>query len=76
MNKNFVTPKTYLTGYTEINFSGLLDYLADTGQTEFLNDITQAQSEGLSSGEILCSFYAKLCYASLKVGKNKNENSI
>jgi len=70
--KNFVLPKTYLIGYTEVNLQGLKDYLHDSGQEVFLEEIEQAQREGLNNGEILCSFYAKLCYASLTTGKNKN----
>jgi thymidylate synthase (FAD) len=49
-----------------------LSYLKDTDQEVFHEEILQAAEEGLSDGEILCSFYAKLCYASLRVGKNKN----
>ncbi len=74
--KNFVLPKTYLIGYTEVNLQGLKDYLHDSGQEVFLEEIEQAQKEGLNNGEILCSFYAKLCYASLTTGKNKNISRI
>lgn len=48
----------------------------DTDQEVFLEEIEQAEKEGLSGGEILCSFYAKLCYASLSLGKNKNITKI
>jgi len=73
MNKsNFVLPKTYLIGYTSLNLDGLKEYLEDTNQTEFLNDIEEAQKSGINDGEILCSFYAKACYASLVLNKNKN----
>jgi thymidylate synthase (FAD) len=68
----FVTPKTYFVGYTIINGEGLNSYLEDTGQTDFLKSVEEARKEGLSDGEILCSFYAKLCYSSLVMGKNKN----
>ena len=74
--KNFVKPKTYLIGYTEANLEGLKEYLTDTNQEVFLAEIEQAQSEGINNGEILCSFYAKLCYASLSIGKNKNISKI
>lgn len=67
-----VNPKVYLTGYTVIDSDGLCDYLKDTGQSEFIDDIMAAKAQGLSDGEILCSFYAKLCYKSLVVGKNDN----
>lgn len=73
---NFVDPKTYFVGYTEANLDGLTEYLKDTDQTVFLEEIEQARAEGLSSGEVLCSFYAKLCYASLSLGKNKNISKI
>ena len=76
MNKNFVKPQVYLIGYTSINLNGLIEYLKDTGNIEFLQDLDNARQEGLSDGEILCSFYAKLCYASLTLGKNKNISRI
>jgi thymidylate synthase (FAD) len=56
--------------------NGLMQYLEDTDQEEFYHEIIQAQSEGLSDGEILCSFYAKLCYASLTDKKNKNISKV
>jgi len=71
-NKNFVKPKVYLVGYTNVNFDALKEYLKDTNQTEFLQEIYKASAEGLDPGEILCSFYAKACYASLTNKKNKN----
>jgi thymidylate synthase (FAD) len=70
--KNFVLPKTYFLGYTQTNLPELKRYLEDTDQLVFLEEIQQAEGEGLSAGEILCSFYAKLCYSSLSLGKNKN----
>jgi len=76
MNKNFVKPMVYLTGYTSINLSGLTQYLEDTDQIEFLDEVQAAKDNNLSDGEILCSFYAKLCYASLSLGKNKNISKI
>ena len=75
-NQNFVLPKTFFIGQTELNLVGLTSYLEYTHQEEFLEDISQAKLEGLSNGEILCSFYAKLCYASLCVGKNKNISKV
>lgn len=72
MNEHFVLPKTYLTGYTTINIDGLTEYLKDTDQLEFLKEIDEAKNQGISDGEILCSFYAKACYASLTTKKNKN----
>ncbi|KKN74272.1 hypothetical protein LCGC14_0392110 [marine sediment metagenome] len=72
-----VTPKTYLIGCTGIAFEssdhGLWQYLCDTGNERFYDDyIKQARNDGLSDGEILCSFYAKLCYKALCVGDNPN----
>lgn len=71
-NKHFVLPKVFLVGYTNMDLNGMLDYLRHTGQEDFFNEIKLAKANGLSDGEILCSFYAKLCYKSLIVGKNDN----
>lgn len=73
---NRVTPSTHLVGYTCINLTGLYDYLLCTRQDEFLDDVKEAESRGLSDGEILCSFYAKLCYKSLVEGRNANVSKI
>ncbi len=67
-----VTPSVYLVGYTTIDEKGLADYLRDSGNEAFLSSYQTAREQGLSSGEILCSFYAKLRYASLSLGKNLN----
>lgn len=72
----FVTPKVYLIGCTGIIHKGLTDYLADSGNEEFLESIASARVAGLSDGEILCSFYAKLCYASLTLGHNANVSRV
>lgn len=69
---NFVFPKAYLIGYTCLDLNGLKEYLRDTNQTSFYLDIEEAQKNGVNDGEILCSFYAKSCYASLTLDKNKN----
>jgi thymidylate synthase (FAD) len=69
-------PKVYLIGKTEIDFSVLKAYLEDTGNEEFLLSIEQAKLDGCSNFEILCSFYAKLCYKSLRLGENKNVTKI
>lgn len=79
MNPNFphfVLPKVYLTGFTGLNLDGIKEYLKDTDQNEFLEDIEEAEKMGLNGGEILCSFYAKLCYASLTDKKNKNISKV
>ena len=71
-NKHFVLPKVYFIGATALDPNSLHQYLSDTDQREFLGDIKEAYEKGLNPGEILCSFYAKLCYASLTDKKNKN----
>lgn len=65
-------PKVYLVGYTAIDQDGLERYLRDSGNEDFLRSVAAARAEGLSDGEVLCSFYAKLCYASLTPGHNAN----
>lgn len=67
-----VTPKVYLIGFTEIDSDGVADYLRDTDNMEFAEAMKAAYAEGASAGEILCSFYAKLCYQALTVGHNDN----
>ena len=73
---NLKTPETFWVGYTALNIEEIKSYLKYTQQEEFLEDITNASNSGLSDGEILCSFYAKLCYASLVLGKNENISKI
>jgi thymidylate synthase (FAD) len=72
----FVEPRTFLLGYTTVNIEGLDSYLKATNQEDFSGDYNDAVAENLSSGEALCSFYAKLCYKSLRVGKNANITKI
>lgn len=69
---NLVRPKVYLVGYTTVDEAGMRQYLEDTDNTAFLEHIRQARDEGLNWGEVVCSFYAKLCYNSLTEGKNLN----
>ncbi len=71
-----VTPKVYFVGCTEVREAGLKEYLQDTKQMEFWDVYRQARDEGLSSGEALCSVYAKICYKSLVLGKNSNVSKI
>ena len=71
----FVEPKTFLIGITGI-LDGLHEYLEYSNNQEFSEYINQAKNEGLSDGEILCSFYAKLCYKSLTLGGNLNVKKI
>lgn len=67
-----MSPKTYLIGYTQVDFDGLMSYLKDTDQEAFGDVFEEATKNGISSGQALCSFYAKLCYKSLVTGKNAN----
>lgn len=67
-----VQPKTYFVGATAANFNELQRYLEDTDQAEFLDAIVHAKSAGLSDGEVLVSYYAKLCYSALTTRKNEN----
>lgn len=68
----FVTPEVYFVGYTTINHAEMDRYLRDSNNVDFLKSIETARESGLSDGEIICSFFAKLCYASLTLGKNDN----
>lgn len=67
-----VTPTVYHIGYTVLNTDGMRQYLKDSGNEDFMSSIDAALAEGLSEGEVLTSFYAKLCYASLTLGHNAN----
>lgn len=67
-----VQPTVHLIGFTEAYVPGIKKYLEDTKQMDFWEDFETALASGISSGEALCSFYGKLCYKSLVVGKNAN----
>ena len=67
-----VTPRAYLIGFTDVYEPGLTRYLVDTDQESFLASYREARAAGLSGGEVLCSFYSKICYKSLVKGKNAN----
>lgn len=71
-----VTPTVHLIGYTTMDTRGMAEYLRATDNQDFLASIEAAREEGLSDGEILTSFFAKLCYASLTLGKNANVSRI
>lgn len=71
-----VQPKTYLLGYTGVDEQELIKYLQETDQEEFSEFFYDAKKAGLSTGQILCSFYGKLCYKSLVLGKNLNVSRI
>lgn len=72
----FVEPKVYWTGYQEINESEVRRYLKDSGNEDFLQSMEAARKAGLTSAEIICSMFAKLCYKSLTPGKNENISRI
>jgi thymidylate synthase (FAD) len=67
-----VTPRVYFIGCTGVVQQGLLAYLRDTGNADFIRAVHEARESGLSDGEILVSFFAKLCYKSLTLGHNAN----
>lgn len=68
----FVEPKVYWVGYQEINETGVEQYLKDSENKDFLKSMQAARQAGLTSAEILCSMFAKLCYKSLTLGHNPN----
>lgn len=68
----FVLPKIYFVGFSEINMEGLESYLRDSGNEVFLESVEEARKAGISTAEILCSTFGKLCYKSLSEGKNLN----
>ena len=43
---------------------------------QFWEAIQQAKGEGLSDGEVLVSYYAKLCYSALTTKKNENISQV
>lgn len=71
-----VNPQTYFVGATAVDFDELQRYLEDTAQKEFWHAILAAKAEGLSDGEILVSYYAKLCYSALTTKKNENISQV
>lgn len=71
-----VTPTTHLIGYTTIDLDGLRGYLQESGNMDFYATLLEALTNGVNPGEAICSFYAKLCYASLTLDKNKNVTRI
>lgn len=71
-----VKPEVYFIGATMIDMNGLIAYLKASGNEDFIQSIGACGGAGLHDGEILVSFYAKLCYASLSLGKNANISRI
>ncbi len=72
----FVEPIVYWVGFQEINEAEVRRYLKDSGNEDFLESMEAARKAGLTSAEILCSMFAKLCYKSLTLGKNENISRI
>lgn len=68
----FTTPKVYFVGYTEMHEPEVERFLRETGNEDFLKSIAAARAEGISSAEILCSMFGKLCYRALSLGHNAN----
>lgn len=71
--ERFVRPVVFPMSHTVIDKEGLYAYLVYTGQEQFVDAIEAATKQGLSEAEVLCSFYAKLCYKALVAdGRNAN----
>jgi thymidylate synthase (FAD) len=68
----FVQPKVYLIGETQLVEEGFNQFLEDSGNAEFLKYVEDARKDGLSDSAIIMSMFAKLCYASLSLGHNPN----
>lgn len=71
-----VEPKVFVVGYSGIDMDGMASYLEYTGQKDFLESIQQARGLGLSDGDIMSSYYAKICYKTLVPGKNDNVKKV
>jgi thymidylate synthase ThyX len=72
----FVQPEVFMVGFSVLYQEGLEDYLKASGNEEFLESVAAARAAGMHDGEIMCSLFAKLCYASLTLGKNTNVSRI
>ena len=71
------TPKTFLVGVTQPDFDGWLRYLEYTDQLQFMEQVNAVTNENEDAGSLcLVSFYAKLCYKSLILGKNANVSKV
>lgn len=71
-----VSPEVFLVGCTQPDYAGLTAYLKASGNEDFNADVNEAVRDGVSGGEVLCSTAAKICYASLTLGKNSNVRRI
>lgn len=73
MSKLIVSPEVFLVGETQLLNDGVFDYLRASGNEAFIATINEARLySNASDAQILCSMFAKLCYASLTLGKNDN----
>lgn len=69
-----VVPRTFLVGVTQPDLDGIDEFLAATGNEDFMTPFREAVNE---HGPVcLCSMYAKMCYRSLTVGKNANVRAV
>jgi thymidylate synthase (FAD) len=67
-----VSPKVYWVGQTTLREKSLLQFLRDTKNDAFVDDMSTARVAHLGDLEIMSSAFAKLCYASLTPDKNAN----
>jgi len=72
MSKLITRPEVFLVGETKLLEDGVFDYLRASGNTDFIATINEARMGGASDAQIMCSMFAKICYASLVMGKNDN----
>jgi thymidylate synthase ThyX len=72
MSKLITRPEVFLAGETKLLEDGVFDYLRASGNTDFIATINEARMGGASDAQIMCSMFAKICYASLVMGKNDN----
>lgn len=71
-----MTPRTFLVGVTQPDGPGVLEYLNHTGQQDFIHQFAEARDTKAIGPLCLVSFFAKLCYKSLVLGKNANVSRV
>lgn len=75
-------PKVYLVGMTQPNWQGIQQYLEDTQQTDFASSWDAFVGNPMTDAAVgdsaiaMVSMFAKMCYASLVLGKNANVTRI
>ena len=62
-NMKIAAPKVYMVGSTKFDKPLLIQYLEETGNQDFIQDIEESGVDEMD----ICSFYAKLCYKSLTI---------